>query len=326
MIRALAVGLGWWGATLVDSIQGKSDKIKVVYGLTRTSSDEAKAYAKKQGFELLTCSYEEAIVRDDIDAVILASPHSVHRQQVELASVAGKHIACEKPFTLNKADALASIEAAQKGNVTLAVLHNRRFNPVVQELQKIVKAGELGTICHVEGNFSGDSGLKRKGDTSWRQDRTEAPLGSMTGKGLHVIDAMISFNGPIEKTYAHSFSRVLGGKEDTTGCMLWFKNGATGYLATMDATTTYWRIKVFGDKGTAEMRGWKELIVHKIGEDPVITDLGDVDLERSELEAFADAVNGVAPYPMTPEEIANVPAFLESAKKSNETGEVVTLP
>ena len=74
------------------------------------------------------------------------------------------------------------------------------------------------------------------------------------------------------------------------------------------------------------MRGWKELIVHKIGEDPVITDFGDVDLERSELEAFADAVNGVAPYPMTPEEIANVPAFLESAKKSNETGEVVTLP
>ena len=326
MIRALAVGLGWWGATLVDSIQGKSDKIQVVYGLTRTSSDEAKAYAKKQGFELLTCSYEEAIVRDDIDAVILASPHSVHRQQVELASAAGKHIACEKPFTLNKADALASIEAAQKGNVTLAVLHNRRFNPVVQELQKIVKAGELGTICHVEGNFSGDSGLKRKGDTSWRQDPDESPLGSMTGKGLHVIDSMISFCGPIEKTFTHSLSRVLGGKEDTTGSMLWFKSGATGYLATLDVTTTFWRIKVFGDKGTAEMRGWNELIVHKIGEDPVVTNFDDVDIERAELEAFADAVNGVAPYPMTPEEIANVPAFLESAKKSNETGQVVTLP
>lgn len=326
MIRALAVGLGWWGATLVDSIQGKSDKIEVVYGLTRTSSDEAKAYAKKQNFELLTCSYEEAIVRDDIDAVILASPHSVHRKQVELASAAGKHIACEKPFTLNKVDAVAAIEAAQKANVTLAVLHNRRFNPVVQELQKIVKAGELGTICHVEGNFSGDSGLKRKGDTSWRQDRTEAPLGSMTGKGLHVIDALISCCGPIEKTFAHSFSRVLGGKEDTTGCMLWFKEGMTGYLATMDATTTYWRIKIFGDKGTAEMRGFSELVVHKIGEDPVITDLGDVDIERAELEAFADAVNGVTPYPMTPEEMANVPAFLESAKKSNEIGEVVTLP
>ncbi|MEL0107931.1 MAG: Gfo/Idh/MocA family protein [Rhodospirillales bacterium] len=322
MIRALTVGLGWWGQELVNSIQGKSDKIEVVYGLTRTSSDEAKAYAKKQGFELLTCPYEEAIVRDDIDAVILASPHSVHRKQVEIASAAGKHIACEKPFTLNKADAEAAIKAANDAGVTLSVLHNRRFNPVVQEIRRLVESGELGTISHVEGNFSGDSGLKRKGDTSWRQDRTESPLGSMTGKGLHVIDALVSICGPIEKTFAQSFSRVLGGKEDTTSCMLWFQEGMTGYLGTLDATTTYWWMKVYGTEGRAEMRGWQELVVHMRDKDPVVKDLGKVDLERAELEAFADAVNGVAPFPMTQDQMVSVPAFLEAAVKSVETQQV----
>ncbi|MEQ8195413.1 MAG: Gfo/Idh/MocA family oxidoreductase [Rhodospirillales bacterium] len=326
MIKALIVGLGSWGQTLVNSIQGKSDKIKAVYGLTRTSSEAAQKYAKEKGLELLTCPFEEAIARDDIDAVILASPHSVHRKQVELAAAAGKHIASEKPFTLNKADAVAAIEAAKKAGVTLAVLHNRRFNPVVREIQRMVKAGELGTISHVEGNFSGDSGLKRKGDTSWRMDREESPLGSMTGKGLHVIDAMVSFCGPIEKVFAHSFSRVLGGKEDTTACLFWFKQGMTGYLGTLDATTTYWSMKVFGTKGTAEMRGWRELVVHPVGGKPEVKDMGEADMERAELEAFADAVNGVAPYPMTYEEMPNVPAFLESAIKSNETGQPVMLP
>ena len=84
-------------------------------------------------------------------------------------------------------------------------------------------------------------------------------------------------------------------------------------------------MKVFGTEGTAEMRGWQDLVVHPVGGTPEVKDLGKVDVERAELEAFADAVNGVTPYPMTYDEMANVPAFLEAAIKSNDSGQLVTL-
>ncbi len=328
MIKALIVGLGGWGQTLVNSVQGKSDKIEFVHGLTRTSSDEAKAYAKEKGFELLTCSYEEAVGRDDIDAVVLASPHSIHADQVVAAAAAGKPTACDKPFTLNKADADRAIKAAQDANVTLVVLHNRRFNPVVQEIQRLVKSGALGTISHIEANFSGDSAIKRKIDPrKWRDDPAESPLGSMTNRGVHALDAMVSCCGPVEKVFtaAYNCTEHIRGI-DTTSCLLWFKAGMTGCLSTFNATTPYWRLKAFGTDGTAEMRGWTELAVHMRGNDPEITTFDKVDIERAELEAFADALTGAQDYPMTYEEMAAVPAFLEAAIKSSETGQAEPTP
>ena len=325
MIKALIVGLGGWGQTLVNSVQGKSDKITFVHGLTRTSSDEAKAYAKEKGFGLLNCSYEEAIARDDVDAVVLASPHSIHADQVVAAAAAGKPIACDKPFTLNSADANRSIKAAQDANITLVVLHNRRFNPVYQEIQRLVKSGVLGDIAHIEANFSGDSAIKRKIDPrKWRDDPSESPLGSMTNRGLHALDAMVGCCGPVDRVFTAAINctdHIRG--YDTTSCLMWFKAGMTGSLSTLNATSAYWRLKVFGTEGTAEMRGWQELVVHMSGQDPEVTVLDKIDIERAELEAFADALTGGAPYPISYEEMAAVPAFLEAAIQSSETEQIV---
>jgi predicted dehydrogenase len=71
------------------------------------------------------------------------------------------------------------------------------------------------------------------------------------------------------------------------------------------------------------MRGWQELVVHMRGKNPEITGLDKIDIERAELEAFADAITGAAPYPMTYEEMAAVPEFLEAAIKSWETEQIV---
>ena len=328
MINALIVGLGGWGQVLVNSVQGKSDKIKFVYGLTRTASDEAKQYAKEKGFELLTCSYEEAVTRDDVDAVVLASPHSIHADQVVAAAAAGKPIACDKPFTLTAADANRAIKAAQDADVTLVVLHNRRFNPVLQEIQKLVKSGALGTISHIEANFSGDSAIKRKIDPrKWRDDPAESPLGSMTNRGLHALDAMVSCCGPVEKVFTAAYNctdHIRG--IDTASCLMWFKAGMTGCLSTINVTTPYWHLKAFGTDGTAEMRGWTELVVHMRGHEPEVKIFDKVDIERAELEAFADTLTGGQAYLMTYEEMAAVPAFLEAAIKSSETGQAEPTP
>jgi len=328
MVRALLVGAGRWGRVLVDSVQGISDKITFVAGLKTTANDEEKAYAKEKGFDLLTCSLEEAISRDDVDAVVLASPHSIHGEQIAIVAAAGKPIACEKPFTLDAESARAAVKAADDAGVLLTVLHNRRFNTVYQEFQRLAREGALGKLHHMEANFSGESALRNAVEARpWRSDVVESPLGSMTNRGVHALDAMVGCCGPVEKVIATAYNSIGGIRDDTTSCLLWFKNGMTGYLGTLNATTPHWQIKIFGVDGTAEMRGWRELIVHMQGEEPVSTIFDKMDMERAELEGFADAVTGTAPYPprypMTAEEIIAVPAFLEAAVKSAETGEVV---
>ncbi len=334
MLNAVVAGLGRWGQILVNAVQGKSDKIRIVAGQTRTSSDEAKAFAKGHGFSLVN-SYEELLQHDDVDAVILATPHSTHAEQVQQAAAAGKHVFCEKPFTLTKATAEQSVKACRDAGVVLAVAHNRRFFPAYQDLQKLVRTGALGEILHIEGNHSSFAGFNRK-EGSWRVDPNESPLGSMAGRGLHAIDAMIGLAGPIQRVQATSSRKVLPECDDTTTLMLEFGAGTRGYLGTLDATAFMWRLAVFGSKGWAEMRSPHRLVTRLIengngesdknGEDGETVKNYDVaDTPRLELDAFTDAVNGLAPYPMTDAEMIATPALWEAAVKSVKLGKAVDI-
>ena len=147
MINAAVVGLGWWGKTLVESGE-HSDAIRFVAGATRTVSPEIEAFAKEKQLRLAP-SYEALLVDPGIDAVVLATPHSMHAGQVIAAAAAGKHVFCEKPFTLSKRDAEAAVAAVQKAGVTLGLGYNRRFHPEMTKLRQRIRSGELGTILHV---------------------------------------------------------------------------------------------------------------------------------------------------------------------------------
>ena len=110
MINAAIVGLGWWGKTLVEAVQGTSDVVQFVAGTTRTMSPDVQAFADAQRLTL-AANYEALLADPNIDAVVLATPHSVHAAQVIAAANARKHVFCEKPFALTKADAEAADKA-----------------------------------------------------------------------------------------------------------------------------------------------------------------------------------------------------------------------
>src|SRR5262245_44514745 len=98
MIRAAIVGLGWWGKTLVEST-AESEAIRFVAGTSRTLSPDAQSFANEHGFRLAE-SFESVVADPEVDAVVLATPHSLHTGQVVAAAEAGKHVFCEKPFAL----------------------------------------------------------------------------------------------------------------------------------------------------------------------------------------------------------------------------------
>src|SRR5262245_51933099 len=250
-VRAAIIGLGSWGQNLVSSVQGKSELIQFVAGATRTPA-RAEDFSRRHGLPV-QASFEAVLADPAIDAVVLATPHSIHLEQIVAAAYAGKHVFTEKPLGLTAEESAAAVAACAEHKVTLLVGYNWRFQPALQEIARMLADGRLGKLLHIEGNFCGPSAY-RFGRDHWRQDRDEVPAGGMTGRGVHVVDAMLYLAGAIDQVYAQSFRLVQDfGADDTTSMLFRFQRGTTGYLGTVIASAETWRMQVFGSRGWAEV-------------------------------------------------------------------------
>jgi predicted dehydrogenase len=312
------IGLGWWG--------------RIISGLVRESprfrlARRVDPAVKEEGVD---AEYEEALRDPDVHAVILCTPHSQHTEQIVAAANARKHVFCEKPLSLSRADVLRAVRACNENRVTLAVGHEKRFEPPVQEVFRLAKAGALGTLLQIEANFSQDKFLSLPAD-NWRLSAKEAPAGPMTATGIHLLDLSVGLLGPAARVFASV--RQLGSQlanGDTLGVLVNFKNGANALLSAVLATPFDGRFAVYGNRGWAEVRdkahpeaprGWT-LTVQLRGEEKTVREFPPAKAVLANLEAFAEAAAGGAPYPVPQAEmIANVCA-LEAVFRSAATGQV----
>jgi predicted dehydrogenase len=336
MINAAIVGLGWWGKTLVESA-ANSDTIGFVAGATRTVTPEAEAFAKKHGFRLLA-NYDAVLADREIDAVALATPHSMHGAQVIEAAAAKKHVFCEKPFTLTKREAEEAVAAVRKAGVTLGLGYNRRLHPEMIKLRQMIRAGELGTILHVEATMTFPNVLFIN-PSHWRADKSETPCGGLMPMGVHAVDGMIDLCGPIDHVFAQSFRRAATiDADDTTSILFRMKEGMSGYLGTMTTTGPGFSFQVFGSKGWLRLEG----VTHVAGASsderrtrlfgickfqPVKGEAktwqaATMDISRAMLEAFAKAATGGPAYPIPHDQMIHGVAVTEAIVRAAGSGKV----
>jgi len=330
MIDAAIVGLGWWGKTLVESAEG-SDAIRFVAAAGRTPTPELEDFAKQKGLRL-AANYEALLADPGIEAVVLATPHSLHAGQVIAAAAANKHVFCEKPFTLDKRQAEDAVAAMRKAGVTLGLGYNRRFHPEIVKLRDMVRGGELGTILHVEATMTFPNVLFIN-PGHWRADRAETPCGGLMPMGVHAIDGMIDLCGPIDHVFAQSFRRAAPiDADDTTSILLRMKEGMSGYLGTMTTTGPGFSFQVFGSKGWLRLEG----VTHVAGASseerrtrlfgackfqPVKGEAktwqaARTDVSRAALEAFAKAACGGPAYPISYDEMIHGVAVTDAIVRS----------
>lgn len=323
MIRAALNGFGMWGARLVESVQNKSPLIRFEAAITRDATRH-KELADKLGLKLFERE-EDALASADIDALVLATPHSHHHRQILAAANDGKHIFVEKPFALTRRDAEEAVVACAKAGVTLGVGFNRRHAPAVIEMRRRIAAGEIGDILHIEAQFSGPSGYRLK-EGQWRATRAECPGGAMTPRGVHALDCMIHFGGLVQSVSAVSKRRVIPVDiDDVTTALLTFNTGATGMLTSLHTTGEIWRLHIFGSKGWMESRGDADLVVAGLEGEPKRIELTKADKERAVLEEFAQAASSRKPSVIDPAEIVNGVAVLETIVQSSESGQIVKI-
>ena len=326
MINAAVVGLGWWGKQIVTSLHGKSDKITVVRGVD-VDPEPVADFLSDNNLPLYT-DYQQALDDKDIDAVILTLPHSIHEEAVLRAAAAGKQIFCEKPLSLTADSAKRMVKACNDAGLVLGLGHERRYEPAMEELARMVKAGELGTVMAVEANVSHDKFQALDG-ANWRGNPGDAPAAGWTGMGIHVTDLLISILGPINEIRAVSARRVLDlPSGDVVSTQYVFADGTIGTTNVVSATPVHSRLSVFGSEAWISIFETRRLddpgptlvtIGRKNGDRDEI-EYQPVDTVKMNLEAWADAVNGTGTYRFTDQERIGNTAVLEALARSTQTG------
>ena len=321
MIRAAIVGLGRWGRSLVASVQGKSKDLRFVLAHTRTRAT-AEDFCRSQELALVD-SYEKLLADRNVDAVVLATPHSLHESQIIAAAAAGKHIHVEKPITLDRASADRAVDAARKAGVVLAVGYCRRFHPSVVEVRRRLAEGRLGTVISMVAQHTAAP--------------EEAPGGALTAVGVHALDHMIEFAGRVRDVRCVTARNIPGPSDDTTTVMLRFDGGATGLIFCSVATATSFSFTLYGSKGLAEISRpnlqtlrfvptSKQAPTGPVTAPPdEISEHPGFNMLNAELTEFARAIRERRSYPVPIDEVLHGMSVFDAIVQAARSNEIVAV-
>lgn len=259
VIRYGVTGAGYIGAEqarVIDGLEG-AELVAVHSG----TGEGARRVAAELGCEVAE-TLIELVARDDIDALIVASPNNLHREPVELAAQHGKHVFCEKPFALSLEDADAMIAACREAGVTLMVGHMMHFYSGVMRIKQWIDEGVIGKplVAHVERTGWEDP----QPHVSWKKQQSQS--GGHLFHHIHEIDLLQWLMGPASSVYAVGGNLAHQGEGfgDEDDALLLTLEFASGAFATMQyGSAFHWGehfLKVNGSKGAIRM-SHKEAVI-----------------------------------------------------------------
>ncbi|MCI0746117.1 MAG: Gfo/Idh/MocA family oxidoreductase, partial [Verrucomicrobia subdivision 3 bacterium] len=231
-IGVAIVGCG--GITLQNHLPGLAlcPNTRVV-ALCDTDPATLQRASQQTGIKAISTNYEEIVTRDDVQAVIIATPNVTHAPIALAAINAGKHVLCEKPIAMTHAEAVQMYRAAETKGVRHMTAFTYRFVPAMRYLAHLVKTGALGTPYHFRSCRLQDWGSRALG---WRQVAKLAGTGELGDMLSHRVDFAHSLLGRMDRLVARTkrFIDMRQGQpsdlDDWVGIIAEFANGATGVL------------------------------------------------------------------------------------------------
>jgi predicted dehydrogenase len=294
-VKVAMIGLGWWGKKMTAVLKKAGNDIEIV--CAAEPNPAGAEFAAANGFKHYA-DFKDALKHPGVEAVILATPHSLHAAQIKAAVAAKKHIFCEKPLALTKKGAESAVNACKKNKLVLGMGHERRWDPPVAKMLAMARNGELGRIQQIEGNFSHDK-FTTLDKSNWRLNKKEAPVGGMTATGIHLTDLSAALLGPakdLRVSCEKLSSKIPQG--DTMSVHIRFKGGGTSYVSASLAPD-----------------GW--VVTSAIAGGPItVVELPAAEPVKDNLVAFAHAIRKKAPYPITGKDLVNNISILEAIIKS----------
>ena len=216
----------------------------------KVNAEVAKEFGSKQATNIGN------LLKDDIEAVYIATPAHLHAEQVRACAEAGKHVLCEKPLGMTVAEAEEMIEACKQIGVKLGCAFMMRFVAQHQEALRLINQGKLGTPTYARAQLSC---WYPPIEGAWRQDPSTGGGGSLIDMGGHCIDLLEMFFGPVVKVSCFINNTVHDYKsEDSAVAMLFFENGALGTVDTffcLPDNSSKNVLELYGSKGSILAKG-----------------------------------------------------------------------
>ena len=168
-----------------------------IVGVCTTTVEKSRKVADTYGFEIATANEDDLILDPSIDVIDVCTPNIYHFETLKKALAAGKHVLCEKPLCITKAqaDEIAAIPL-KKGQITGMVFNNRWLSPILRAKQ-LVEEGRLGRILSFQGSYLHNSAADPNRPAGWKQDKSVCGGGVLFDLGSHVIDLMSFLCGRI---------------------------------------------------------------------------------------------------------------------------------
>jgi predicted dehydrogenase len=201
--QTIGVGVAGTGFIGPAHIEGLRRNGIQVLGLAESSQEKAEQKAAGLGIPRAYGSLEEMLADPDIDVVHLATPNYLHYSHAKAALLAGKHVVCEKPLSINAVESAELVELAAEKKLVNAVNFNIRMYPLVQQARSMVQSGELGDMFILQGSYLQDW-LLLPTDWNWRlEPDLGGSLRAVGDIGSHWLDLLTFITGlRIEEVYA----------------------------------------------------------------------------------------------------------------------------
>jgi predicted dehydrogenase len=192
-LKTAILGTGFMGKVHAENVRRLGTvEIAAVAG---SSDEKARAFGHSIGVERTTGDYRTLLKDPEIQAVHVLTPNALHYPMCKAAIEAGKHVLCEKPFTMTATEARELVGLAKRSGLANCIEHNLRYYPVVQQIRRMIEAGDLGEILIVQGTYSQDW-LLYDTDWNWRlESKSNGALRAMGDIGSHWMDMIQHLTG-----------------------------------------------------------------------------------------------------------------------------------
>lgn len=209
--------------------------------LCATTEAGAAAKAKAFGFKRSTADWKTLVDDPAVEAIVIASPQSTHKEIALAAFAKGKPVMCEKPMGASLEEAIAMTEAAEASGMVNMVGFNYVRTPATQYARKLIADGEIGDVTWFRGEHTEDFLADTQAPANWRtRGRATGTMGDLSS---HMINCAMALLGPIATVNAdiETVHNVRPSEQDPAKteevtnddhahCMCRFESGVMGHL------------------------------------------------------------------------------------------------
>ena len=243
------IGLGSIAERFAATVQ-KMDHVHLKAVASRTK-EHALVFGRKYEIDEKKCygTYEELMQDDSIDAIYIAVPHPFHKENAIRCLSHGKAVLCEKPVTMNKAEAEEVIQAAKQNKVFFMEAMKSRFMPVNKEIRKIIRQGGIGAPTFLRAEL----GFKADFDPKGRLFNPELGGGAMLDIGIYPLSYSAYILGNKPKLIQSSLHYGRTNVDENGTIQLSYENGALAQLYFTIQANTHKDASIVGTEGSIDI-------------------------------------------------------------------------